>query len=69
MGHVAVLVGKGEIDAQDYVDGEILEMVMDKFAANKDMTVGDLFEELGQAVPYSMLRIARAYYEYRKANE
>jgi len=69
MGHIAELVAKGELDAQDYVEGEILEMAMDKFSANKELTVGGLFEELGQAVPYTLLRIARAYYEYRNAND
>lgn len=64
MGHVAVLVGKGEVDAQDFVDGEILEMAIERFSANKDMTVGELFEQLGEAVPYSLLRVARAYYEF-----
>lgn len=68
LGHIAVLVGKGEIDAQDYVDGEILEMAMEKFNANKDMTVGDLFDELGESVPYALLRIARAYYEFQNQN-
>lgn len=62
MGHVAVLVEKGELDAQDFVDGEILEMAMEKFSANKDMTLGELFEQLGQSVPYSLLRVAYAYY-------
>lgn len=64
LGHIAVLVGMGELDAQDYVDGEILEMAIDKFTENKELTVGELFEELGQAVPHSLLRIARAYYEF-----
>lgn len=64
MGHIAVLVGRGEVDAQDYVDGEILEMAMERFGANKELTVGELFEELGQAVPHSLLRIARAYWEW-----
>jgi len=68
-GHIAVLVGRGEIDAQDFVDSEILEIAMEKFGANKDMTVGDLFEELGEAVPYSLLRVARAYYEFQSGEK
>mgnify|MGYP003333280214 CR=1 FL=1 len=68
MGHVAVLVEKGELDAQDFVDGEILEMAMEKFAANKNMTLGDLFEELDQSVPYSLLRVAYAYFLFQTSS-
>ena len=68
MGHIAVLVEQGKLDAQDYVDGEILEMAMEKFSANKDMTLGDLFEELEQSVPYSMLRVAHAYFLCQTSN-
>ena len=63
MGHLAVLVERGDVDAQDYVDGEILEFVIERFSENKELTLGDLFEELQQAVPYSLLRVAKAYFD------
>lgn len=58
--HLCQLIIQHRIDGIRYVDPDVVSFVASKYAADPDVRLEYIYEKLNKAVPYELLRIAKA---------
>lgn len=58
--HLCQLIIQHKIDGTRFVDGDVRAFVASKYAADPDVRLEYIYEKLNKAVPYELLRIAKA---------
>ena len=60
-GHLAHLVGKGQLPVTDFIDSKMLDRLINFFETNGDMPLSEAKAKLGDEVSYRDLRFVRAH--------